>query len=70
MSTSQNVPTIRATAIACENYRRVEVMLTTDSMAERDTLISVHMMTVPEARRLYNTLQDALNVIDGRALQS
>jgi len=39
-------------------------------MAERDTLISVHMMTVPEARRLYNTLQDALNVIDGRALQS
>jgi hypothetical protein len=63
------VQTIRASAAADpDGSRRIELMLTTDAPAERDEVIAFHVMTVPEARRLYNTLQDALTVIDARSL--
>jgi hypothetical protein len=67
---STNGPTVRASAIACEDFRRVQILLRTDrtDSIDPDTLISVHLMTVPEARCLYNTLQDALYVIDARSL--
>jgi len=59
--------TVRASAIA-QTDRTVElVVFETDFSAERYVPDSVYVLTVHDARRLYNSLQDAINVIDARS---
>ena len=64
-------PHVRASAwpiwTVVSQDRHVQLQITREVWGKFGPLVSTHVLTVPEARRLYNTLQDALNVIDTRS---